>query len=402
MNSYYIIHHMDKVEPAQFRSRFLELSSQMARELLYSIPGPLFIKEKNKLKSVLLSGGYYARKMTPIFRRKTRSLGRMVRNQTVFDDLKVREVHPLSKGEGIKLAIIDTGIDPTIYEIRTRTKTYKNFLDGSKPIGEKGKFPYDWTGHGTSMTSLIYQVAPKVEFMIIKFYDQETMQAHPPTRWTRYLAAAGIIWAVRNGADVINLSASFLQDTSAVEQASKFCWEQNVVLITSMGNSNKGPYKNNSFFPAYYPWTMAIGGVEKKNGKLQIWEHSGRGRYIDVVAPAKDIWVEIPSYLDIRRRPRRAYGNSLASSLVAGTAALILSAMDKQIIQELKATPGRLVEAVRSILRETASNKKLGYEGLNPASGYGMINVKEAVSLSMTHFPYKFTEKKIRTYLTGQ
>ena len=50
-----------------------------------------------------------------------------------------------------------------------------------------GKFPYDWGGHGTSIASVVSQIAPDVELLIIKFYDPPTMGKVPPSRWTANL-----------------------------------------------------------------------------------------------------------------------------------------------------------------------------------------------------------------------
>ena len=125
-----------------------------------------------------------------------------------------------------------------------------------------------------------------------------------------------------------------------------------------------------------------MGGVEKKDETLKVWEHSAWGNYIDVVAPAAGIWVERPSYLDKGRWPMRMSGNSLAVPIVAATSALVLSSMQPEKKQTLMKTPGALVEAVRSILREASSNKKLGYLEPNPASGFGLINAYQAVKMA--------------------
>ena len=88
--------------------------------------------------------------------------------------------------------------------------------------------------------------------------------------------------------------------------------------------------------------------------------------------------MESPSYLDRRAWPTRVSGNSLAVPVVAATTALVLSAMDTEIKGNLSQNPGALVEAVRSILREASSNKKLGYAKPNPESGFGLINAYQA------------------------
>ena len=115
------------------------------------------------------------------------------------------------------------------------------------------------------------------------------MHTVPPSRWTWYLVSAGIVWAVQNGADIISLSVSVNKDFEPIQKACRMCWEKNVILITPMGNAFEEKDENSVFYPAAYPWTIAVGGVEKKDGPLSVWEFSSSGDYIDVVAPASGI-----------------------------------------------------------------------------------------------------------------
>jgi hypothetical protein len=382
MNFYYYLHDLCKKDENTFRTEFLKISATMAEEFIQSIPFPFQKKDYSSLKQPLISSGYYFKRTAPHFRKFIRPMGRKVKGQSVFKDLQVDQAHTLSKGENIRIAVIDSGIDPTIREIKGRINKYKNLLDGSNPLTEKGSFPFDWSVHGTAVTSLIHQIAPKAELLIVKFYDEDKMRTAPPTRWTAYLAAAGLIWAVRNGADIINLSAAFSQDLWPIREATKYCWEQNVIVITAMGNVFKQRDTSEAYYPAQYPWTIAVGGTEKSNGQLKVWEYSGCGEYIDIVAPAIDLWVDLPSYLQQKTEAKMLNGNSLAVALVSGAAALILDAMDKKSQKELFGRKGQLCEEVRKIFRTTASNDLLGFNLPNPFSGYGMIEIHKAVRLA--------------------
>jgi hypothetical protein len=379
MNFYYCHTRPDEKRGVNFRSHLLNFTKNMAEEFIQSITEFTPNEKTSPLESVLYSTGYFSRQMFPIYRDYRRPVGRRAKAHWALEELKVREAHSFSRGEGIKLAIIDSGVDPTLQELRSRITAWKNFLDGSKPAFDKGKFPYDWSGHGTSIATVVFQVAPEVELAIVKVYDDETMSTVPPSRWSAYLFAAGMIWATQNGANVINLSAAFQVDTKAIREASKYCWENNVVVVSPIANVTEDDHEKTLYFPAAYPWTIAVGGVKKTNGKLQVSALSSEAVYLDVVAPASGIVVEMPSYLDRRRRPVMAYGNSLAVPFVTGTAALMLSAMDDQTLFKLKEKPGQLVEAVRKILRQTSSNTILGFDEPNPVSGYGCIDIVKAV-----------------------
>ena len=382
MNFYYYLQDIRIADENTFLSDFIQISSTMAEEFVQSIPFPLHKAKYSSLKQPLISSGYYFKRTSPQFRKFLRPLGRKVKSQSIFRDLQVKQAHTLSQGKNIRIAVIDSGIDPTIKEIKGRIKKYKNLLDGSNPLTEKGSFPFDWNGHGTAVTSLIHQIAPKAELLIVKFYDTERMRQAPPSQWTAYLAAAGMIWAAQNGADIINLSSAFLKDLWPIREAAKYCWERNITVVTAMGNSFQPEDISQTYFPAQYPWTIAVGGTGKSDGQLKVWEHSGQGEYIDIVAPAMDLWVDLPSYLEARINAQMLNGNSLAVALTSGATALILAAMNEKTHSELKAQQGQLCEEVRNIFRTTASNDVLGFNLPNPFSGYGQIEIHKAVLLA--------------------
>jgi major intracellular serine protease len=378
MNYYYFVELKTQGEDPTSRS-FQTLSVRMAEEFMESIPPSRWSKEDSPLESLLLSIGYHARKSTPQFRRFLRPMSRRTKSQWVMEELEIHQAHTIAKGTGVRLAVIDTGVDPTIKEIKSQIVGWKNFLDGSRVLGKRGKFPYDWGGHGTSIATVIAQIAPDVELMVVKVFDQETMFYAPFTRWNVYLIAAGINWAAQNGADIISLSAALRQNYKEIRNASESAWRKNIPLISAVGNIEDNKPELSAYYPAAYPWSIGVGGVEKKDGKIKVWEYSARGYSIDVVAPATEIVVESPSYLDRRSWPKKISGNSLAVPIVAATTSLVLSAMEPETRYALKNNPGDLVEAVRSILKEASSNKKLGYESPNPESGFGLINAYQAV-----------------------
>lgn len=379
MSYYFWLNDWDQQQKRYFLSTFRGISGRMALEFIQSIPNKRPVAGISPLTTVLLSAGYHARKIYPQFRRFIRPMRSRASRQWALQFLEIGRVHKKTKGKNIRIAIIDTGIDPSLRETRVRIKKSKNFLNGSNPIGEKGRIPVDWHGHGTAVASVVYQIAPAAELMIAKFYDRDSMQNVPPSRWTGYLMAAGIRWAVENGADVINISAAFRFDLKDLRKAAQYCWEKNVILVASVGNFSSEMFKNTPCYPAAYDYSIAVGGVERCDQGLTVWKRSANGKYIDLVAPAGDLWVQSPQYRGRRRLSNLASGNSMAAAIVSATAALMLASMDQNDRRGLKNMPGRLCEFVRNILRQTSSNSALGFSSPNAASGYGIINVYRAV-----------------------
>ncbi len=368
----------EREDPGAPAPSFQVLALRLAGEFLGSI-SERPAEGTSAIELTLVGAGYGVRRSGPGFRHFVRNTASDVRANWGWKELRMDEAHRLASGLGVRLAVIDTGLDPTIKDIRRRIVGYRDFLFGEPPFWGKRTFPYDWGGHGTGVASVLAQAAPKAGILAARVYDEETMRRAPGNWWTLNLIEAGVAWAMEQDADIINLSFGVRGDAERLRTLARRCWEKNILLVASVGNVLNPEDAGATYYPAAYPWPLAVGGVERQGNRLQVWDHSGSGDYIDVVAPAASIWVEQPSYLDQRRFPRRAYGNSLATAIVSGTAALVLSAMAPEEKDRLRRTPGALCERVREILCGTASNARLGSVGFNPHSGHGLIDPVRAV-----------------------
>jgi hypothetical protein len=109
---------------------------------------------------------------------------------------------------------------------------------------------------------------------------------------------------------VINLSYASTWDIPVFQEACRFCWERNIILVAAAGNALNNHDQDLYYYPAAYPWTIAVGGAGKKGESLEVWENSARGDYLDVLAPATGFWVQFPSYLSSKawiRVPQRCF-----------------------------------------------------------------------------------------------
>lgn len=369
----------------EFSQKLLEISTQMALELIDDVHIAMNHDSELSIGKLLQSTGIFTRRMMPIYRKFSNSFFRplpwKIRTQRILDDLNIRKIHRSLRGRHVSLAIVDSGMDPSYKEIKSQISTHRDFLWGASPLEEVNRFPFDWGGHGTAVASIIYQTAPEADLMIAKFYDSTSMAGVSPSRWTAYLMAAGIIWAVENGAEIINLSAALPMDIPIIRKAVRHCWNRNVVLITAVGNEFGEP-EERLYYPAAYPWTIAVAGASKSKENWKIWEYSGKGDYIDIAAPAENLIAAAPTYLDKPSSLVKIEGNSYAAALVSGVTALLLSSLDPISLKKLRSRPGTMTEFVRNIFHATASNQRLGYDRPNSMSGYGLIDITRAVSLA--------------------
>ena len=379
MNFYPFVVRGDEADERASEQAMSALAIRLAWEFARSISRQSPASGLSPLEAVVVSTGLTSRKSSPHYRRFVRPMARPVKGRWGWTEIPFKQAQALSRGRGIRVAIIDTGLDPGIKEIKRQVAGYKDFLAGDRPSWGRQRFPYDWSGHGTGVASVISQAAPEAELLIVKAFDEESQSAVPGNWWTAGLMEAGIAWAIEHGADVINLSAAVMFDARRLENLVRRCWDRNIILVASMGYVVRPGGSPSSFFPAAYRWTLAVGGVDKRDDALRAWDYSAEGDYVDVAAPSVSVWVERPIYLDKRLGAQRAYGNSLATAMVSGTAALVLASLDGERLRSLKSRPGALFEEVRDILCLTASNKPLGTDGFNARSGYGLINPLEAV-----------------------
>lgn len=175
--------------------------------------------------------------------------------------------------------------------------------------------------------------------------------------------AEGLIWAVDNGARVVNMSLAGPSQSNTLADAVKYAHSKGAVVVAATGNDGVSEIS----YPAAYDGVIGVGATDNTDA----WMHrSNFGSYVDVVAPGVSIW---STYLPSKSRTGIPYedksGTSMSASFVSGLAALILSA-----------NPNLTNNQVEGILFVTADD--LGPAGWDRYYGYGRINAERALSLS--------------------
>ena len=211
-----------------------------------------------------------------------------------------------SGGSQVLVAVLDTGIDAQHEDLAGKVVGSVNFT--------KSATASDVLGHGTHIAGIITATAnngigvagfaPNARLLNVKIADDNGMV------WASTIAE-GIIWAVDNGARIINMSLVVPTSYPALEEAVNYASGKGVVLIAAAGNN----IKSIPVYPAYYPNVIAVSATDS-DGRL--WAESNNGDWVDVYAPGVEIFSTNPGnsygYLS---------GTSMATAYATAAAALM-------------------------------------------------------------------------------
>lgn len=310
-------------------------------------------------------------------------------------DINVEPAWLETKGEGVIVAVIDTGCDITHPDINFLNKGY------STSTGEYTAMPpsYANENHATAVAGIIASkdngkgtvgVAPKAQIVPIRLITDGGMVA------TSKIIEAHLK-AVEMGAQIINNSwgtyDSSLEEGESLELSDlekdlyrNLATEANngkgVVVIFAAGNSGEGNFAAHP--EARSEYTLAIGAIDSKDRKTR---YSVYGQELDLVAPGgQEKGITTTDRRDLRQgRNVLGYalgsytdtftGTSAAAPVVSGVAALVLSV-----------NPNLTAQDVKDILRQSARKDIDGYynfvDGKSNELGYGIVNAAAAVELA--------------------
>ncbi len=249
-------------------------------------------------------------------------------------------------GKGVKVAIVDTGMDYTHPDLAP------NYKGGYNIVADNDN-PMDDQGHGTHVSGTIGAVqdlkgvvgiAPKADLYAVKVLDKNGSGQYS---WI----VAGIEWAINHHMDVINMSLGGGSGTDALKQVMTKAKEAGVTVVCAAGNDS-GPVN----YPAKYPEAIAVSASDSSD---KIASFSSRGAEIAVIAPGVSVY---------STRKGGGFttmsGTSMASPHVAGLAALAVGAGAKG------------PDAVRAALKAAATP----LPGLKPTEqGAGLVDAFKLV-----------------------
>jgi type VII secretion-associated serine protease mycosin len=281
-----------------------------------------------------------------------------VRNDEWYlKSLKVAQAQAISKGSGIKVAVIDTGVYP-------HPDLQQNLLTGVSTLPDgKGDGRIDQDGHGTNVAALVAAhgkngsdgalgIAPSSKILPIK-------AANEGNQFTPEALARGIEWATSNGATVINMSVATGPADELIE-AVNAAISQGVVVVAAAGNYSKLALIS---YPAAVDGVLVVGATDRdgKHASFSVVD-----KKVDICAPGKDITTAEPKdkYADVD-------GTSVASPIVAGAAALVRSKFPDLTGPEV-------------IHRLEATADDIGPPGRDDQCGYGELNIVKALTADVS------------------
>lgn len=258
-----------------------------------------------------------------------------------------------SKGEGAKVAVLDTGI-------ATNHPDLKDAIKGAKDFTRSRSGVEDVQGHGTHVagtiaarenSSGVIGVAPQAELYIGKVLGDNGSGAAP---WI----AEGIRWAIKKGVHIISMSLGAPIPQATIEAAIKEALDAGVFVIAAAGN--EGPTIDTVGWPARYENVVSVGSIDRQR---RVSRFSSRGEQVDIVAPGDQILSCYPP-----RGLAKLSGTSMATPFVSGVVALKVSRQMKFPGGDPIDSPQELLK----VLRESATDMHV--PGFDPHYGYGIID----------------------------
>ncbi|MCP4763795.1 MAG: S8 family serine peptidase [archaeon] len=274
-------------------------------------------------------------------------------------------------GAGVKIAVLDSGIDYTHPELDANYKGGYDFVDFFPNPDAK-----DLAGHGTMCAGIIAAedndigvigVAPEADLYGVRIINS----------WgtgTDGNFIKGIEWCIENEMDIISMSFGKKTKSSSIETAIKAAYAAGITLVASSGNIPELG-STEVAFPAAFDETIAVGATRTRG---RTTTYSCYGEEINVVAPGNIIYSTMPTYtvtLNWLRNMAKNYeygsGTSMAAPMVTGICALML-----------QANPNLTPDDIKDILQMTATD--INETGFDERTGHGLVNAKAAVDLALS------------------
>lgn len=275
-----------------------------------------------------------------------------------LDALDIYSAQEQTRGDGVVVAVIDSGVDAKHPDLAGRVLPGTGFGSSKGTDGTT-----DPDGHGTGMAAIIAAtgknggalgIAPGAKILPVASAEKE--------QFTLDVVAESIRWAADHGAKVVNLSLGFSSSmTPSLVKAVNYAIEKDVVLVAATGNEAKEVSA-----PANIGGVIAVAGTNRE-GKP--WKSSNFGADTVLAAPAEGIVTAAPESVYASGYAEMD-GTSAASAIVAGVAALVRAKH-----------PQMPAKDVVNALIKTA--KDMAEPGRDATTGFGMVDPVGALTAQL-------------------
>lgn len=272
-------------------------------------------------------------------------------------NLKAKVPTTLS-GKGVKVAIIDTGVDYKHEDLTIKGGVCT--LDDTVSVDACAHSYMDDEGHGTHVAGIIAAknnsvgivgVAPGAEIYAVKALDGEG-------NGSTSTIMAGLDWAIRKGVDIINMSLTTEYADMGIKAMVDKAYQNGILVIAAAGNDGSLSGGDETvMYPAKFENVMAVASVNSSNRRATT---SSTGYEVEIAAPGEAIESTLPA---------NAYGamsgTSMAAPFVTGMAALYKEKY-----------PSYTNAQIRNLLQKNA--RDLGSPGRDRLYGYGLVQADTA------------------------
>ncbi|MDQ6419087.1 S8 family serine peptidase [Paenibacillus sp. LHD-117] len=258
------------------------------------------------------------------------------------------ENNALRLGEGIKVAVLDTGI----------ADHNDLFIAGGISFDPNSTSYFDNNGHGTHVSGTIsgakngtgiIGAAPFVELYAVKVLGDSGSGNYSQI-------IQGIEWAIENHINIISMSFGGIEYSQALHEAIVEAQNQGILMVAAAGNRGQGDEMET--YPALYPEVISVGAVNRAH---VLTSFTSTGYELDVVAPGQNVLSTLPS---------NAYGTASGTSMSVSHVTSALAAI-------WSTNSGLSSEQVKQLLYDSATPLGAQHE-----YGHGIVNLAKALGYS--------------------
>lgn len=241
------------------------------------------------------------------------------------EKIQAPKVWKWSRGNGIRVAVIDTGISSYHPALQ---RNYRGGINILSPYYA----PEDYNGHGTHVAGIIagrfselgiIGVAPKAFIYAVKAFNRQGS-----ANLSDLLAA--IDWCVDKKMNIINMSFGMRNVSDSLRRAVQIAYQKGIIMVAATGNQGNQMHID---YPARYPETISVGSISPQE---RISSFCNTGGKVDIFAPGEKI---ISTWLD--GGVKQMSGTSMAVPHVSGTIALLLYLNQQLTVEQIRYLLGR-------------------------------------------------------------